>query len=395
MSVDNGIAGRAYTARVHIVDFPTSADGAADWVEERVKGAGHQVVARESMSEPDALREAVTGGAGAVDVVLFVGGSGGNANDIVPEAVGPLLGRTYPGFGELLRSKMSSDVGATAMWSRAVAGGCGPVAVFAIPGSISGCRVALDQLILPELATLLAGSDAGGNAPKPLPVGRVVPTPGPERSSSTAVSADPPEAAQAVSPRGVSLNMGSPDRGGPVVDDEGVSHVGWRAAIAALEGEMLPIGERVPLPEVLERLAPVANVLHTAGQLGGFKLPSGRKYGLYGWPDLTRPSSKVIAVAEGYPWGSALALHRHPVPTGLCAHVEVWVPKNKASVEDACAQLSERMPKDLSGDLFAVQGNAVWILQGGRVMMWDGRHLKSEGTEKQALARLFLHWSQK
>lgn len=412
MSVQNGIAGEVYKARVYLVEVPggrapgarNSAgrasgreDGAVDWVEERLKVAGHHLIGRVSISEPAALHDVITTQQGHADVVLFVGGVGMGRAHSVPEVLAPAFDQPIPGFGEQLRAGLADELGAGVMWCRATAGVHGSLAIFAFPALVAACRIALDQLILPEMAHLLVFMGAPGavhDGPTPLPSSRMVPTPSPREERSTAVSTS--STSRGVNPHGVAVNLGAPDELGPIEDDAATLPVsGWKAALTALEAEILPRGERVPLPDVLERLAPVINVLHSAGQIGGFKLPNGRKFGLYGWPDLTRPSSKVIAVASGHPWGSALALHRYPVPTGICAHVPTWVPSFRSSVSDACAQLSDRMPKDVSGELFAVQGNAVWIRQGGRVMMWDGRSVKSEGTEKQALARLFLHWSQK
>jgi molybdenum cofactor biosynthesis protein B len=59
------------------------------------------------------------------------------------------------GFGELFRALSFQEIGAAAMLSRAVAGSAGRTAVFVTPGSSGAVRLALDRLILPELAHLV------------------------------------------------------------------------------------------------------------------------------------------------------------------------------------------------------------------------------------------------
>ena len=67
-----------------------------------------------------------------------------------------------------------AEIGSAAMLSRATAGIVGGVAVFLTPGSPAAVRLALDRLILPELAHLVGElrrsptrSDAGGGAGAP------------------------------------------------------------------------------------------------------------------------------------------------------------------------------------------------------------------------------------
>jgi molybdenum cofactor biosynthesis protein B len=94
-------------------------------------------------------------GAAEAEVILTTGGTGIARRDTTVEVVERLLDRRIDGFGELFRMLSFREVGAAAMLSRALAGLAGRTAVFALPGSPAAVRLALDELILPELPHLL------------------------------------------------------------------------------------------------------------------------------------------------------------------------------------------------------------------------------------------------
>ncbi len=91
-----------------------------------------------------------------VDVVVFSGGTGFSPRDLTIEAVTPLFERTMEGFGELFRTLSYAQVGAAAMLSRAAAGIARGRAVFVVPGAPDAVALAMEKLILPEAAHLLA-----------------------------------------------------------------------------------------------------------------------------------------------------------------------------------------------------------------------------------------------
>jgi molybdenum cofactor biosynthesis protein B len=104
--------------------------------------------------EPEALRTHVEGlvAEGTVDAVLVTGGTGLGPRDRTPEAVGPLFERRLEGFGELFRALSFAEIGSAAMLSRADAGVVGDALVFLLPGSPAAVRLAMERLIVPELA---------------------------------------------------------------------------------------------------------------------------------------------------------------------------------------------------------------------------------------------------
>ena len=100
------------------------------------------------------LKSLATGG--TARVVLLSGGTGVAARDNTYEAVSRLLEKRLEGFGELFRALSFREIGAAAMFSRAVAGTYRGLVIFSMPGSEDAVRLALRRLILPEI-THLAG----------------------------------------------------------------------------------------------------------------------------------------------------------------------------------------------------------------------------------------------
>lgn len=132
-------------------------DASGKFLCEAFRAAGHEVVHYGILrDDPPAIRAAVQGLAdgGSVQVILTSGGTGIAPRDGTFEAVGTLLDRTLPGFGELFRMLSWEEVGPAAMLSRAVAGLRGRTLIFCMPGSLNAVQVAAGRLILPEIAHL-------------------------------------------------------------------------------------------------------------------------------------------------------------------------------------------------------------------------------------------------
>lgn len=92
----------------------------------------------------------------AVDVVLVTGGTGPAPRDVTVEAIRPLFEKELPGFGELFRALSFAEIGAAAMLSRATAGVARGKAIFLLPGSPAALSLAMERLVLPEIAHLVA-----------------------------------------------------------------------------------------------------------------------------------------------------------------------------------------------------------------------------------------------
>ncbi|MBW4577008.1 MAG: MogA/MoaB family molybdenum cofactor biosynthesis protein [Aphanothece sp. CMT-3BRIN-NPC111] len=90
-----------------------------------------------------------------LDALIFNGGTGIAPRDTTYDALERLLEKTLPGFGELFRWLSYQEIGSRAIASRAVAGTYQSKLVFSIPGSTGAVKLALQQLILPELVHLV------------------------------------------------------------------------------------------------------------------------------------------------------------------------------------------------------------------------------------------------
>ena len=93
-----------------------------------------------------------------VDAVITTGGTGLTSRDSTFETIDALLTKRLPGFGELFRMLSYQEIGSAAMMSRACAGTIGRVVIISLPGSEKAVRLAMDKLILPELAHLVQQS---------------------------------------------------------------------------------------------------------------------------------------------------------------------------------------------------------------------------------------------
>ncbi|MCS6978067.1 MAG: MogA/MoaB family molybdenum cofactor biosynthesis protein [Gemmatales bacterium] len=104
--------------------------------------------------EPDQIRAFLqeTANASQVQAVLLNGGTGISRRDSTFEAMSGLLEKRLDGFGELFRMLSWYEIGAAAMLSRAIAGVYRGLVIFAMPGSPNAVRLAMEKLILPELA---------------------------------------------------------------------------------------------------------------------------------------------------------------------------------------------------------------------------------------------------
>jgi molybdenum cofactor biosynthesis protein B len=119
--------------------------------------SGHVVHGRTILrDEPAEVRTRILElAAGGVDAVITTGGTGITARDGTFEAVDGLLTKRLPGFGEIFRMISYQQIGAAAMLSRATAGLVDRTVVIALPGSENAVRLAMDELVVPELGHLV------------------------------------------------------------------------------------------------------------------------------------------------------------------------------------------------------------------------------------------------
>ncbi|HUG16274.1 MAG TPA: molybdenum cofactor biosynthesis protein B [Thermomicrobiales bacterium] len=120
--------------------------------------AGHSVVAYEIVrDEPELIRSVLNRHASDVtcDAVLFNGGTGIARRDTTFDTLSAMLDQTLPGFGELFRMLSFEEIGPAAMLSRATAGVYRGRLVFSTPGSSNAVSLAMNKLIVPEIAHII------------------------------------------------------------------------------------------------------------------------------------------------------------------------------------------------------------------------------------------------
>jgi len=131
-------------------------DSSGELIRGRFVTAGHQVTYTAIV--PDsvlAIRRAAIEALESANCVVLSGGTGLTHDDCTIEAIAPLYEKTIDGFGEVFRTRSLDEIGTAAMLSRASAGLVSGAAVFCIPGSTGAARLALDQLIIPEIGHIL------------------------------------------------------------------------------------------------------------------------------------------------------------------------------------------------------------------------------------------------
>ena len=392
-------AASADPARVAVITVSSTRtlddDPSGDLIAARLEEAGHIVADRRHVDDDLAAirkiaHELELGGA---QVAIFAGGTGVSARDVTPEALQPLFSKELTGFGELFRWLSFAEIGAAAMLSRATAGMIRGTMFFALPGSTNACALAMDKLVLPELGHLVGQTSKESF----VPLDNMAPaTEETEPDAVGDVKSDlPPPSGSLGQLTGNRMSVGMPEEApaaAPAAEEE-VPDRGWRRAVYELEAEVR-FDLREALPQPIEKLAPVTNLLETAGEFAVLKLKNGVHYSLFGWPDLRRPGSKVLAVGWGEPLAEVLALHRYPTLTGTCIEESRGLlPDRWKSVADVADKVCGRAPKNEEGELFAIDGSQVWIQRGQRVFRWDGSNEKEDGNFKQALVSLMIDWS--
>lgn len=133
-------------------------DNSGQLIQQLLVNAGHTVVAytilKDEPSQIQAHLESL-GKSSEVEAVIFNGGTGIAPRDTTYDALDKLLEKTLPGFGEMFRFLSYQEIGSRAIATRAVAGVYQEKLIFSIPGSTKAVKLALQQLILPEIIHLV------------------------------------------------------------------------------------------------------------------------------------------------------------------------------------------------------------------------------------------------
>lgn len=128
-------------------------DRTGPWLREQIEAAGHAVIAHAIVADD---RGAIAAQASdwiadpEVDAIISTGGTGLTGRDLTPEALRPLFDKEMDGFAAVFHQVSFRSVGVSTIQSRAVAGIAGGTYVFAIPGSMGGCKDAWNHILKDE-----------------------------------------------------------------------------------------------------------------------------------------------------------------------------------------------------------------------------------------------------
>jgi molybdenum cofactor biosynthesis protein B len=135
-------------------EVQTDRSGSA--ISEALKAGGHEVIdCRIVPNATAALVKALESALKGSQAIIVSGGTGVSRKDITVDTVRPLFEKELVGFGELFRQLSYREIGSATIVSRAVAGTIGAQVVFCLPGSENAVRLAMNELILPELSHIV------------------------------------------------------------------------------------------------------------------------------------------------------------------------------------------------------------------------------------------------
>ena len=136
----------------------TETDKSGRLIQQLLIDAGHQIVIYSIVKdEPEDIRNWLIelDRNSDVEAIIFNGGTGIAPRDTTYDVVSNWLAKTIPGFGEIFRYLSYQEIGSRAIASRAVAGVTNQKIIFSLPGSSNAVKLAVTQLILPELNHLV------------------------------------------------------------------------------------------------------------------------------------------------------------------------------------------------------------------------------------------------
>ncbi|APW96435.1 molybdenum cofactor biosynthesis protein [Halobiforma lacisalsi AJ5] len=134
-------------------------DEAGEAIVTALEEAGHELATREHVSpDHDRVQSIVLRliERDDVDVVITAGATSVEPDDVVIEAVEPLLDKELTAFQDLFTSMAYEEVGTRVLASRTLAGVSEGKPVFCLPGHADAARLGTESIILPEARNLVA-----------------------------------------------------------------------------------------------------------------------------------------------------------------------------------------------------------------------------------------------
>jgi len=128
-------------------------DKTGPWLREQISAEGHAVIGHAIVADDIGAIQAqlqVWIADPAIHAVIATGGTGLTGRDVTPEAFKPLYEKEMEGFSAVYHQVSFRSVGVSTIQSRATAGIAGGTYLFAIPGSMGGCKDVWNHILKDE-----------------------------------------------------------------------------------------------------------------------------------------------------------------------------------------------------------------------------------------------------
>lgn len=131
-------------------------DVSGDIASEIIKSSGYTLIGKEVIGDgiyfvKEALKRGIKAGA---DFIIFIGGSGPTLTDMTVDVLDSILDKKLQGFGEGFRRRSEKHVGTRAFLTNSLVGVMDKTIIVSLPGSPDGVKLALNEIILPEVIHL-------------------------------------------------------------------------------------------------------------------------------------------------------------------------------------------------------------------------------------------------
>lgn len=161
------------------------------------------------------------------------------------------------------------------------------------------------------------------------------------------------------------------------------------------EHELLILGlntsGRYPVLQDYSSYPAVHHLLQSTTARRVFTNEHGDEFAIFGFPDLLRPSSKVLLLSKD---GGVFALHRKQQTAMLSPQLKKLIVLKKDFEQEIFeGNLQEIFDTDTT--LLGYSDGLVYCLKGDMVYSWNGETLKKMGKKPSVIASLCLQWSSK
>jgi len=129
-------------------------DKSGDLLNDKIINFGHKVKNRQIIKDDVSLIKKTIlelSNDKLIDAIITTGGTGLTGRDSTPEAVESIAHKIISGFGELFRQLSYNKIGTSTIQSRAIGAIVNGKYIFCLPGSISACKDAWDDILQYQL----------------------------------------------------------------------------------------------------------------------------------------------------------------------------------------------------------------------------------------------------